>query len=287
MNWIPNIFRRRKLYNDLSQEIGPHIEGRTEQLIFEGVSFEEAEQQAGVAFGNRTLLEERSREVWPRSTLESIAADVRFALRQNSSWRAVLRSMLHRYKMPSFGFKLPVCILAAFSAFAQSAPTPAPARLRRRLRPAQQAEQGGTNGKFTIDSFRNCYSFLDVKGANVPSPALGFLLCCRFPRCVTWCGRPDITIWTRLPVPDFRPVICCLVSGSHSGPGSRSHDGLPNIAFALAKSLRSTNLYVSIRMFHAVSPLTASRRKWMQVRSSYSRKVAQMISKFIVSAATC
>jgi hypothetical protein len=65
--------------------------------------------------------------------------------------------------------------------------------------------------------------FTAVQGAG------GFsFVCCRFPRCVTWCGRPDITIWTRLPVPDFRPVICCLGSGSHSGPGSRSHDGLPN-----------------------------------------------------------
>ena len=48
----------------------------------EGMSSKEAEQQARLAFGNRTLLEERSREVWQWPTLESIAADVRFALRQ-------------------------------------------------------------------------------------------------------------------------------------------------------------------------------------------------------------
>ncbi len=48
----------------------------------EGMGKLEAEQQARRAFGNRTLLEERSREVWLWPTLESILADVRFALRQ-------------------------------------------------------------------------------------------------------------------------------------------------------------------------------------------------------------
>jgi macrolide transport system ATP-binding/permease protein len=82
MNWIPQIFRRRKLYNELSEEIRLHIEERTEQLMREGVSSTEAEQTARRAFGNRTLLEERSREVWQWPTLESIGADVLFALRQ-------------------------------------------------------------------------------------------------------------------------------------------------------------------------------------------------------------
>ena len=82
MDWIPNLFRRRKLYDDLSEEIRLHIEERAEQLMGEGMSPKEAEQQARRAFGNRTLLEERSREVWLWPTLESIWADVRLALRQ-------------------------------------------------------------------------------------------------------------------------------------------------------------------------------------------------------------
>src|SRR5271168_2662242 len=82
MDWIPPIFRRRKIYSDLSEEIGLHIEERTEQLVREGMSPKEAERAARVAFGNRTLLEERSHEVWQWPTLESIAADVRIALRQ-------------------------------------------------------------------------------------------------------------------------------------------------------------------------------------------------------------
>ena len=83
MNWMPNIFRRRELYDDLSEEIRLHIQERTEQLIREGVSAEEAERQARVAFGNQTLLEEHSRAVWQWPRLDSIWADVRFALRQS------------------------------------------------------------------------------------------------------------------------------------------------------------------------------------------------------------
>src|ERR1700732_2633071 len=37
MNWIPNIFRRRKLYNDLSEEMRLHIEERADQLGILGV----------------------------------------------------------------------------------------------------------------------------------------------------------------------------------------------------------------------------------------------------------
>src|SRR5580692_8570012 len=82
MDWIPQIFRRRKFYEDLSEEIRLHIEERTEQLMSDGMSAEEATRAARRAFGNRTLLEERSREVWQWPTLESIWGDVRFALRQ-------------------------------------------------------------------------------------------------------------------------------------------------------------------------------------------------------------
>ena len=82
MNWIPTFSRRDKLLSDLSEEMRLHIEERAEQLMGEGMSPGEAQQQARRAFGSRTLMEERSREVWQWQTLESIWADVRFALRQ-------------------------------------------------------------------------------------------------------------------------------------------------------------------------------------------------------------
>jgi len=82
MSWITDLFRRRAIYNDLAEEMRLHLEERAEQLMREGLSRHQAEQAARRAFGNRTVLEERSREVWQWPTLESIWADVRFALRQ-------------------------------------------------------------------------------------------------------------------------------------------------------------------------------------------------------------
>ncbi|HEY2471671.1 MAG TPA: ABC transporter permease [Terracidiphilus sp.] len=82
MNWIPGIFRRRKLFDDLSEEMLLHMEERVEQLMREGMSAEEAQRQAHIAFGNLAVVEEHSREVWLWLTLESIRADVWFALRQ-------------------------------------------------------------------------------------------------------------------------------------------------------------------------------------------------------------
>jgi len=82
MKWVPNVFRRRGLYDDLAEEIRLHIEERAEQLVGEGMAPEAAAREARRAFGNRTLIEERSREVWQWPTAESIRGDARLAWRQ-------------------------------------------------------------------------------------------------------------------------------------------------------------------------------------------------------------
>lgn len=82
MGWLSGIFGRRKIYGDLAEEMRLHLEERTEELMRQGLGRKEAGQAARRAFGNSTLLEERSREVWQLPTLESIWADLRFALRQ-------------------------------------------------------------------------------------------------------------------------------------------------------------------------------------------------------------
>ena len=82
MSWYTRIFRRRNLYRDLAEEMREHIEEKTEQLMREGMSREEAVHAARRAFGNATVIEERGCEVWQWPRLESIWADVRFALRQ-------------------------------------------------------------------------------------------------------------------------------------------------------------------------------------------------------------
>ena len=72
------------LYDDLSEEIRLHIEERAEQLMCDGMSREEAERTARMAFGNRTIASKKNAagEVWQWPTLESIWGDLRFATRQ-------------------------------------------------------------------------------------------------------------------------------------------------------------------------------------------------------------
>jgi predicted permease len=82
MQWLARLFSRGRRYDDLSTSIHEHLEERTEELMEEGMPRNEAERAARREFGNVTLVEERSREVWQWERLESIAADVRFAFRR-------------------------------------------------------------------------------------------------------------------------------------------------------------------------------------------------------------
>ena len=82
MNWLSHIFRRREFYGDLAEEMRLHLEERTEQLMSEGMSRTEAEQAARRAFGNTTLLEERSREVWRIPFVESLGSDLKLVFRR-------------------------------------------------------------------------------------------------------------------------------------------------------------------------------------------------------------
>ena len=83
MGWFQQIFRRGRIYDDLSEELRQHLEEKTDQLMrTQGMGRREAEQAARRAFGNVTLTQERSREVWQWPRLESFSADIRFAFRQ-------------------------------------------------------------------------------------------------------------------------------------------------------------------------------------------------------------
>src|SRR5215469_1377262 len=83
MSWLERIFRRRRLYDELDEEVREHIEEKTEQLMrLENLSRVEARQAALRAFGNPTLVQTRSREVWEWSRLESFVADLKLALRR-------------------------------------------------------------------------------------------------------------------------------------------------------------------------------------------------------------
>jgi len=82
MNPIRQIFSRRRLYSELSESMQEHLAENIDELVEGGMPREEAERAARREFGNATLLEQRSREVWQWPALESILADTRFALRR-------------------------------------------------------------------------------------------------------------------------------------------------------------------------------------------------------------
>ncbi len=86
MQWFKQLFKhlftRGRRYDDLAVSIREHLEEKIEELMEDGMSRETAERTARREFGNVTLIEERSREVWGWPTLESIGADLKFALRQ-------------------------------------------------------------------------------------------------------------------------------------------------------------------------------------------------------------
>src|SRR5882672_4326884 len=92
MSWLKQLFSRRRLCEDLSEEIREHLDEKIEELVGGGMSRKEARAAARRAFGNVTLTEEESRNVWRWPSLEELLADVRYglrALRHNPMFTAV------------------------------------------------------------------------------------------------------------------------------------------------------------------------------------------------------
>jgi predicted permease len=82
MNWLKRLFSRRRLYGDLSVEIQSHLDEKIEELVAAGMSRDEAAAAARREFGNVTLAEENSREVWRWPSFENFLIDIRYGLRQ-------------------------------------------------------------------------------------------------------------------------------------------------------------------------------------------------------------
>jgi predicted permease len=75
MQWLRRLFSRHRRYDDLAVSIQEHLDERTDELMEDGLSREEAARKARREFGNVTQIAERSREAWQWPTLESIWAD--------------------------------------------------------------------------------------------------------------------------------------------------------------------------------------------------------------------
>jgi predicted permease len=82
MQWLKQLFTRRRRYDELSESIREHLEEKIADLMDDGMTRAEAERSARREFGNVVVIEERSREVWQLSTLESTCADLGYAARK-------------------------------------------------------------------------------------------------------------------------------------------------------------------------------------------------------------
>src|SRR6202050_1905394 len=82
MRWFKQLFSRQQCYDELSASIREHLEEKIEALMEGGMSRGDAESSARREFGNVTLIEERSREVWQWPKLQSCGADIKLSVYQ-------------------------------------------------------------------------------------------------------------------------------------------------------------------------------------------------------------
>lgn len=82
MKWIWPQYSRHHRYSELSDSIREHLDEKIADLMDRGMTREQAESAARREFGNVTLIEQRSREVWQRPKLESLLANTKYALRR-------------------------------------------------------------------------------------------------------------------------------------------------------------------------------------------------------------
>jgi macrolide transport system ATP-binding/permease protein len=81
-NRIANLFRRDRVELEIDAELKSHIEMRIEDNLAAGMSRKQARRDALLRFGNPTVMHERTTEADVALYLRSIAADIRYALRQ-------------------------------------------------------------------------------------------------------------------------------------------------------------------------------------------------------------
>src|SRR6516225_872270 len=73
--------RRKRMIENLDQDIRDHIEQETQDNIDRGMSPEEARYAALRKFGNVTRVKEETWEVWSYGWLEQLWQDIRYGLR--------------------------------------------------------------------------------------------------------------------------------------------------------------------------------------------------------------
>jgi predicted permease len=75
------LFRRGPLAAELEEEMQLHLELRAKKLSEQGIGAQEAIYTARRRFGNKTKLQEVSREIWGWNSLERLVRDIQYAFR--------------------------------------------------------------------------------------------------------------------------------------------------------------------------------------------------------------
>ena len=78
---LRNTMRSEGLSGELDRELEFHLAERIDELVASGMTEEEARREARLRFGNPTVQKERARDRDVLPWLESLVADVRYALR--------------------------------------------------------------------------------------------------------------------------------------------------------------------------------------------------------------
>ena len=79
---IQQLFRRHQPVDDLEEEIRSHLKMEERENLESGMSREEAHYAAVRRFGNVTIAQEQTREMWRWNSAETVFQDIRFGLRQ-------------------------------------------------------------------------------------------------------------------------------------------------------------------------------------------------------------
>ena len=151
MGGLWNLFSRGRRYRELAESVREHLAERVDELVSEGMARSAAESRARREFGNVTLMEERSREVWQWPRVESVWVDLKYASRQ-------LR------KTPSFTLTVLVTLALGIGAntaiftlihavLLQALPVPHPEELYSLSDGVARGETGALQGKFSLYSY--------------------------------------------------------------------------------------------------------------------------------------
>jgi predicted permease len=213
MNWLKQLFSRRGLYNQLSDEIREHLEEKIEELVADGMSRKAAAHAARREFGNVALIEEDSRAVWRWPSVEGLFADLHYGgrvLRKNPGFTSVAVLTL------ALGIAVNTTVFTAFDALFLR---PRPVKDSDSLASVFRATPGEPRGRFSYPDYiyyrDNSTSFSDLSLFATGMAVTSSDLSATSPE-----AAPGIAGAVGFQLPQLlqgsaRPILCFFVSGNY------------------------------------------------------------------------